>query len=215
MVQASCSFRRRLPLCTSLYRHMEFQYRRKKRISCIFSLANFCPPPATSTGSNPSLVRIGSFHNSSLVCSSYAHNWARGKMRYMADAARYTANCMQHATLHATLPKCCQGQHFRPGQKNWLVCLFHCLKSLKTPKCCPCQHFVSVACSVACSVAWDCHATLGYFHKLRKKDSASSLLLVRQWFDEMPALLCPACAAIWSNLSAPGSQNFYDFEFNV
>ena len=38
-----------------------------------------------------------------------------------------------------------------------------------------------------------------------ERDSASSLLLVRQPFSEMPALLCRACAAIWSNLSAPGS----------
>ena len=72
-------------------------HRRKKRIPCIFGLAQFFPPPATSTGSNPLLVRIDSFHNSSLVCSSYAHDWARGKMRYMAATARYTANCMQHS----------------------------------------------------------------------------------------------------------------------
>ena len=96
MVKTSCSFCR-LPLCTSSYRHMKFQYWRKKRIPCIFGLAQFFPPPATSTGSNPLLVRIDSFHNSSLVCSSYAHDWARGKMRYMAATARYTANCMQHS----------------------------------------------------------------------------------------------------------------------
>ena len=39
MVKTSCSFYR-LPLCTSSHRHMKFQYRRKKRNSCIFSLEN-------------------------------------------------------------------------------------------------------------------------------------------------------------------------------
>ena len=80
-------------------------HRRKKRISCIFGLAKFFPPPATSTGSNPSLVRMASCHNSSLVCSSYALNWARGKMRYMAEAARYTANYTQHLATFTSLKR--------------------------------------------------------------------------------------------------------------
>ena len=163
-----------------------------------------------------SIVR-SSYSPPSVLHSSPAHSWARGKMSYMAAAARYTANYTQHsryttrytdaalhATLHATLQKCCQGQHFRSGQKK-LTCIFiSFLKSFKAPKCRPCQQFGSVACSVACtvacsvacSVAWSCHATLVTFTCFYEKDSASSLLLVRQPFSGMPALLCPACVAI-------------------
>ena len=55
-----------------------------------------------------------------------------------------------HATLHATLPNCWQGQHFgalmllRNEMKN--TRRFFCPE----PKCCPWQHFGSVVCSVAC-----------------------------------------------------------------
>ena len=108
--------------------------RRTKRNSCICVFGNFFPPPATSRASSI----VGSSHGSpSVLHSSPAHSWARGKISYMAAAARYTANHPQysryitrnttrntiHATLHATLPKRCQGQHFGSGQTNWLV--FH------------------------------------------------------------------------------------------
>ena len=42
-----------------------------------------------------------------------------------------------HATLHATLPKCCQGQHFGSGQKNRLVFSLHSLKASKLQNAAP------------------------------------------------------------------------------
>ena len=127
----------------------------------------------------------------------------------MAAAARNTANHPQHpryTTRNTTRnpEKCCQGQHFGSEQKKSPCIFISFLKSIKAPKCCPCQQFGSVACSVACSgactvacsVAWGCHATLVTFMSFFEKDSASSLLLVRQPFSGMPALLCPACVAV-------------------
>ena len=43
-----------------------------------------------------SIVR-SSYSSPSVLHSSPAHSWARGKMSYMAAAARYTANCTQHS----------------------------------------------------------------------------------------------------------------------
>ena len=94
-----------LLLCSSSPRHIKFQYRRKKRncprvvysdvlLLCIFGLANFFLPPATSRGS----PIVGCSHSSPGVPhSSPAHSWARGKISYMAAAARYTANHPQHS----------------------------------------------------------------------------------------------------------------------
>ena len=121
----------------------------------------------------------------------------------MAAAAHYTANHPQHSryttrntTRNTTVlrgTQHCQVQHFGAGQDK-LTCIFiSFLKSLKAPKCCPCQQFGSVA----CSVAWGCHATLVTFMSFFEKDSASSLPLVRQSFSGMPALLCPACVATY------------------
>ena len=112
-----------------------------------------------------------------------------------------------HATLHATLhantryttrntAEMLPGAAFRVRTEKSSCIFISFLKSIKAPKCCPCQQFGSVACSVACSVAWGCHATLVTFMSFFEKDSASSLLLVRQPFSGMPALLCPACVAI-------------------
>ena len=98
----------------------------KKRNSCSFGLANFFPPPATSRGSSI----VGSSHSPpNVLHSSPAHSWARGKISYIAAAARYTANHPQHSrntTRYTT-----QGQHFGSGQKNWLVFSFHSLKASK------------------------------------------------------------------------------------
>ena len=149
-----------LLLCSSSPRHIKFQYRRKKRNSCIFGLANFFLPPASSRGSSI----VGCSHSSpSVPHSSPAHSWARGKISYMAAAARYnlqttrnihaTLHATRHATPHATLPKRCQGAAF-PVRTEKSTCIFvSFLWSLKAPKCCPCQQFGSVARSVACSVA--------------------------------------------------------------
>ena len=145
-------------------------------------------------------------------------------MRYMADAARYIANYTQHSrytTRNTTRYTTRNTTEMLPGaafqaRTEKMTCIFiSLLESLKALKCCPCQHFGSVACSVACSVAWTATQHLVTFTGL-EKDSASSPLLLRKPFSEMPVLLCPACAAIWSNLSAPGSMNFsMTFEFNV
>ena len=137
------------------------------------------------------------------MCSSYqyAHSCARGKMRYMVAAARYTANYTQHSS-YTTRYTTRNTTEMLPGaafqvRTQKLNCIFiSLLKSNKAPERYPCQHFGSVACSVACSVAWGCHATLVTFTGFLDTDSASSLLLVRQPFSEMPALLCPACVAI-------------------
>ena len=179
-----------------------------------FGFAKFFPPPTASRGSNPSSIRIGASHSSpSVLHSSLAGSWARGKMSYMAAAAHYTANYTQHShyitrnTTRYTTPNTTE---MLPGaacrvRTEKLACMFILLlKGFKAPKCCPCQQFGSVACSVACnvacsvvcSVAWSCHATPVTFTSFLEGDSASSLLLVRQPVSGMPALLCPACVAI-------------------
>ena len=130
-------------------------------------------------------------------------------MRYMVAAARYTANYTQHSPYTTRYTTRCTTRNtskMLPGaafqvRTQKLNCIFISLpKSDKAPECYPCQHFGSVACSyacsVACNVAWDCHAALVTFTGFLDTDSASSLLLVRQPFSEMPALLCPACVAI-------------------
>ena len=127
-------------------------------------------------------------------------------MRYMVAAARYTANYTQHSR-HTTRNTTRNTTEMLPGAafqvRTEKTCIFISLQLLisdKAPKCYPCQHFSSVACSYACSiacdVAWDCHAALVTFTGFLDTDSASCLLLVRQPFSEMPALLCPACVAI-------------------
>ena len=123
----------------------------------------------------------------------------------MAAAARYTANHPQHSrhTTHNTTryttrntAETLPGAAFRARTEKLACVIILFLKSLKAPKCCPCQQFGSDACSVACSVAWGCHATLVTFMSFFEKDSDSSLLLVWQPFSSMLALLCPACVAI-------------------
>ena len=157
---------------------------------------------------------VGSSHSSpSVLHPSPAHSWARNKISYMAAAARNIANHPQHpryTTRNTTRYTTCNcagmlpGAAFRAGTEKSSCIFISFPKSIKTPKCCPCQQFGSVACRVACnvacsvarSVAWGCHATLVTFMIFFEKDSASSLLLVRQPFSGMPALLCPACIAI-------------------
>ena len=144
----------------------------------------------------------GSSHSSpSVLHPSPAHSLARGKISYMAAAARNTANHPQHPryTTHNTTryttrntAEMLPGAAFRVRTEKSSCIFISFLKSIKAPKCCPCQQFGSVA----CSVAWGCHATLVTFMSFFEKDSASSLLLVRQPFSGMPALLCPACVTI-------------------
>ena len=132
-----------LLLCSSSPRHIKFQYRRKKRNSCIFGLANFFLPPVTSRGS----PIVGCSHSSpSVPHSSPAHSWARGKISYMAAAARYTANHPQHSRYTTrnttryttrntaeTLP----GAAFPVRTENWLVFSFHSLKASKLQNAAP------------------------------------------------------------------------------
>ena len=112
----------------------EFQYRRKKRISCIFGPSHFCPSPATSRGSNPSSVlRIVPpvcfiLH---LHTAEHEAKWATWQPTRATLQTTRNTHFTLHATLHATLPKCCQGQHFRSGQKNWLVFSFLSFKAWK------------------------------------------------------------------------------------
>ena len=126
--------------------------------------------------------------------------------------ATLTLHYMQHYTLHYT-------QHYRlaargstSGQDRKATCILISLfKSLKAPKCCPCQQFGSVACSVACSVAWSCHATLVTFTGFLEKDSASSL---SSWssnhFPECQRCFAQLVLQLWSNRDALGSTPFDD-----
>ena len=184
---------------------------KKKKNSWIFGLANFFPPSATSRGSIPSSVLL----IVPPVCFTLHLHTAEheAKISYMAAAARNTASHPQHpryTTRNTTRYTTRNTAEMLPGaafrvrtEKSSCICISF-LTSIKAPKCCPCQQFgsvacsvaCSIACSVACSVAWGCHATLVTFMSFFEKDSASSLLLVRQPFSGMPALLCPACVAI-------------------
>ena len=100
-----------------------------------------------------SIVR-SSYSPPSVLHSSPAHSWARGKMSYMAAAARYTANYTRHsryttrytdAALHATLSGARSGHYQNAvrgsisGQdrKSWLVCSFHSLKASKLQNAAP------------------------------------------------------------------------------
>ena len=125
-------------------------------------------------------------------------------MSYMAAAARYTANYTQHSRyttrnttryMKRNTTEMLPGAAFQVRTEKPTCILISLFKSLKSPKCCLCQQFGSVACSVACSVAWSCPATLVTFTSFLENDSASSLLLFQQPLSGMPALLCPACVA--------------------
>ena len=158
MAKTSFSF---CPLlfCSSSSRHIKFQYRRKKRNSCIFGLANFFPPPATSRGSS-----IGGCSHSSPSVPHSSPAQLSTRQNKLHDSRR-TLHCKPPTTLtlhymqHYT-PNCTQlfrnaprGSISGQDRKIDLYFFISFLKSLKAPKCCPCQQFDSVACSLASSVA--------------------------------------------------------------
>ena len=141
-------------------------------------------------------------------------------MRYMADAARYTANYTQHSrytTRNTTRYTTRNTTEMLPGaafqaRTEKLTCIFiSLLESLKALKCCPCQHFGSVACSVACSVAWDCHATLGHFHRLRKGFCFLSPLASEAIFRNARATLPSLCC----NMVKPKCARLFDFLYDL
>ena len=180
-----------LLLCSSSPRDIKFQHE-EKRNSCIFGLANFFRPSATSRGSIPSSVLL----IVPPVCFTlHLHTAAARNTANHPQHPRYTTRNTTRYTTRNTA-EMLPGAAFRVRTEKSSCIFISFLKSIKASKCCPCQQFGSVACSVACSVAWGCHATLVTFMSFFEKDSASSLLLVRQPFSGMPALLCPACVAI-------------------
>ena len=83
-----------LILCSSSTRHIKFSVLRKKRISCIFGLANFFPSPATSRGSNPSSVLL-------IVpqCASLFTCTQLSTRQNELHGSRRTLHCKLHATL--------------------------------------------------------------------------------------------------------------------
>ena len=106
-----------LLLCSSP-RDIKFQYEEKKEFLYIRS-CKFLPGVSYFQGINSI---VGSSHSSPSVLQPHA-------------TLRTTRNT--HATLHATLPKCYQGQHFGSGQKNRLVFSFHSLKASKLQNAAP------------------------------------------------------------------------------
>ena len=183
-----------LLLCSSSPRD-KISVRRKKEFLYIWS-CKFLSAVSYFQGINSI---VGSSHSSpSVLHPSPAHS---RRTQHCKPPATPTLHYTQHYTLHYT--QHCRnaargsiGAAFRVRTEKSSCIFISFLKSIKAPNCCPCQQFGSVACSVACSVAWGCHATLVTFMSFFEKDSASSLLLVRQPFSGMPALLCPACVAI-------------------
>ena len=135
--------------------------------------------------------------------SEHETKWCTGPAPHatpqMAGVIHATLHAVPHATPHPTLPKCCQWQRSRPGQKNWFMFSFHSFQTRKTPKCCFCKHFDSVA--------WSVVQPLGHRHQLRKMIQ----FLLSSWFGrQFPK--CQRCFAelvlqnmIWPKLhQAPG-----------
>ena len=129
---------------------------------------------------------------------------------------------MPHATLQTTrntryttrnTTEMLPGAAFQARTEK-LTCIFiSLLESLTALKCCPCQHLGSVACSVACSVVWDCHATLGHFHRLRKGFCFLSPLA-----SEMAAIFRNARATLPSlccNMVKSKCARLYEFLYDI
>ena len=103
--------------------------------------------PVTSYFQGIKAIVRSSYSSPSVLHSSPAHSWARGKMSYMAAAARYTANYTQHSgystrnsTRYTTrnTTKMLSGAAFSgQDRKSWLVFSFHSLKASKLQNAAP------------------------------------------------------------------------------
>ena len=118
--------------------------KKKKEFLYIWS-CKFLPAVSYFQGINSI---VGSSHSSpSVLHPSPAHSWARGKISYMAAAARNTANHPQHPRYTTRNTTCYTTRNtaemlpgaafFGSGQKNRLVFSFRSLKASKLQNAAP------------------------------------------------------------------------------